>query len=50
METTQFRPKGWNNWVGPVGAHKLDPHAKEKVTAQKLWELSEKETGVKWNF
>ncbi|QKG80713.1 SDR family oxidoreductase [Tenuifilum thalassicum] len=45
-----YGPTGWNNWVGPVGAHKLEPHAKDKKIAQKLWELSEKETGIKWNL
>ncbi len=38
------------NTVGPVGAHKLEPHAKDKMVAKKLWELSEKETGIKWNI
>ncbi|MEP3209699.1 MAG: SDR family oxidoreductase [Maribacter sp.] len=36
--------------VGPVGAHKLEPHAKDKEVAQRLWEISEKETGVTWNI
>lgn len=45
-----YGPTGWNNWVGPVGAHKLEPHARDKEVARKLWELSEKETGVKWNL
>ena len=43
-----YGPTGRNNWVGPVGAHKLEPHAKDKAVAERLWELSEKETGVKW--
>ena len=45
-----YGPTGRSNWVGPVGAHKLEPHAKDKVVAEKLWELSEKETGIKWNL
>ncbi|MDV7187094.1 SDR family oxidoreductase [Lutibacter sp. TH_r2] len=45
-----YGPKGKNNWVGPVGEHKLEPHAKDKVVAKRLWELSEKETGIKWNI
>ncbi len=45
-----YGPTGKNNWTGPVGAHKLEPHAKDKAVAKRLWELSEKETGVKWNF
>lgn len=44
-----YGPTGRSNWVGPVGAHEIKPHAKDKEVAKKLWELSEKETGVKWN-
>ncbi len=43
-----YGPTGRSNWVGPVGEHKLESHAKDKTVAEKLWELSEKETGVKW--
>lgn len=45
-----YGPTGRSNWTGPVGAHKLEPHAKDKAVAEKLWELSEKETGLKWKF
>ena len=45
-----YGPTGRSNWTGPVGAHKLEPHAKDKAVAEKLWELSEKETGMKWNL
>ena len=45
-----YGPTGRNNWTGPVGAHKLEPHAKDKVISKRLWELSEKETGAKWNI
>lgn len=41
---------GRSNWVGPVGAHEIKPHAKDKAVAKRLWDLSEKETGVKWNI
>lgn len=44
-----YGPTGRNNWTGPVGAHQLEPHAKDKAVAEKLWEVSEKETGVTWN-
>ncbi|MEQ9437449.1 MAG: SDR family oxidoreductase [Cyclobacteriaceae bacterium] len=44
-----YGPTGRSNWVGPVGAHHLEPHAKDKAVAKRLWDLSEKETGVKWN-
>lgn len=45
-----YGPTGRSNWVGPVGPHELKPHAKDKAVAEKLWALSEKETGVKWNL
>jgi len=49
-QTAFYGPTGRSNWVGPVGAHKLEPHAKDKAVSTRLWELSEKETGVKWNI
>jgi len=49
-QTAFYGPTGRNNWVGPVGAHHIEPHAKDKAAAKRLWELSEKETGVKWAF
>ena len=45
-----YGPTGRSNWVGPVGAHEIKPHAKDKEASKRLWDLSEKETGVKWNF
>lgn len=45
-----YGPTGRSNWVGPVGAHEIKPHAKDKSVAQKLWEVSERETGLKWNI
>lgn len=45
-----YGPTGRNNWVGPVGAHPIEPHAKDKVVTNRLWNLSEKETGVKWEY
>lgn len=45
-----YGPTGRSNWTGPVGAHKIKPHAKDKAVAKRLWELSEKETGIKWGF
>jgi NAD(P)-dependent dehydrogenase (short-subunit alcohol dehydrogenase family) len=45
-----YGPTGRSFWVGPVGEHELEPHAKDKAVAEKLWDLSEKETGVKWNI
>ncbi|MGB3778255.1 MAG: SDR family oxidoreductase [Tunicatimonas sp.] len=45
-----YGPTGRSNWVGPVGAHKLEPHAKDKAVAKRLWEVSEKATGFEWNL
>lgn len=45
-----YGPTGRSNWVGPVGAHQLEPHAKDKAVAGKLWTVSEEATGFKWNF
>jgi len=49
-QTAFYGPTGKRNWTGPVGAHKLEPHAKDKVVAKKLWEVSEEATGLKWNI
>lgn len=38
------------NTVGPVGAHKIEAHAKDKAVSKRLWDLSVKETGVNWNI
>lgn len=43
-----YGPTGQNYWTGPVGECKLEPHAKDKTVAEKLWEESEKATGVQW--
>ncbi|MDA9773720.1 SDR family oxidoreductase [Saprospiraceae bacterium] len=45
-----YGPTGRNYWTGPVGECRLEPHAKDKVVSEKLWELSEKAIGLKWNF
>jgi len=45
-----YGPTGKSNWTGPVGAHTLEPHAKDKIISKRLWELSEKETGITWNI
>ncbi len=49
-QTAFYGPTGRNNWVGPVGAHHLEPHAKDKAVAEKLWEVSEKATAFSWNI
>jgi len=45
-----YGPTGRGYWTGPVGECKLDPHAKDKAVAKRLWEVSEKATGMKWAF
>lgn len=45
-----YGPTGRLNWVGPVGECKLEPFVLDRVTAGKLWDLSEKETNCEWNF
>lgn len=49
-ENAFYGPRGRSNWVGPVGPHELKPHAKDKAVMQRLWDLSEKETGLSWNL
>jgi NAD(P)-dependent dehydrogenase (short-subunit alcohol dehydrogenase family) len=43
-----YGPTGKNYWTGAVGECELKPHAKDKNVAKKLWEVSEKAVGIKW--
>ncbi|MEZ4688331.1 MAG: SDR family oxidoreductase [Bacteroidia bacterium] len=45
-----YGPTGRMQWTGPVGECILEPHAKDKAVAARLWEVSEKETDFMWNF
>lgn len=45
-----YGPTGRGYWTGPVGECKLEPHAKDKKVAERLWEVSENATGFKWNL
>lgn len=45
-----YGPTGRMEWVGPVGRGTLKPHAYDKPVMQRLWALSEKETGMTWAF
>lgn len=45
-----YGPTGRGYFKGPVGACNLEPHAKDKPVAARLWVLSEKETGFTWNL
>lgn len=49
-QTAFYGPTGRSNWVGPVGAHPLKPHAKDKAVSKRLWDLSQEATGVVWNL
>lgn len=49
-QTAFYGPTGRSNWVGPVGAHKIASHAKDKEVAAKLWDISEQATGVKFEL
>lgn len=43
-----YGPTGRNYWTGPVGECKLEPHAKDKAVAERLWDVSEEATGHKF--
>jgi len=43
-----YGPTGRLECVGPVGKGTLHPHAYEKTTMAKLWEISEHQTGYAW--
>lgn len=45
-----YGPTGRSYWTGPVGECNLEPHAVDKEVSNKLWEVSEKATGIKWNL
>lgn len=45
-----YGPTGRSNWTGPVGPHHIEPHAKDKAVAKRLWDLAEKETGFRWSI
>ncbi len=45
-----YGPTGWMQFVGPVGKGTLYPHAHDKSVMQRLWDLSEQETGFEWNL
>ena len=45
-----YGPTGRMEWVGPVGRGTLEPHAYEKPVMERLWGLSERETGFEWGI
>jgi NAD(P)-dependent dehydrogenase (short-subunit alcohol dehydrogenase family) len=45
-----YGPTGRFEWVGPVGKGTLEPYAYDKATMERLWDLSEDETGFDWKL
>lgn len=45
-----YGPTGRANFVGPVGDCGIKPHALDKKVAERLWEVSEKATGIRWDL
>ena len=45
-----YGPTGRMEWVGPVGKGTLASYACDKPVMARLWALSEKETGIKWEL
>jgi len=45
-----YGPTGRMEWVGPVGEGTLEPYAHDEPVMQRLWALSEKETGFQWDL
>ena len=45
-----YGPTGRMEFVGPVGKGTLHPHAYDKPVMERLWVLSEQETGFSWDF
>lgn len=43
-----YGPTGRGYFKGPVGECKLEPHAKDKEVASRLWTISEEATAFKW--
>ncbi len=43
-------PTGLAEFVGPVGTGTLHPHAHDKPVMERLWALSEKESGITWSL
>ncbi len=48
-QTKFYGPTGRSYWTGPVGECTLEPHAKDKAVATKLWDISEEKTSVKFS-
>ncbi|RUS65045.1 SDR family oxidoreductase [Pseudorhodobacter sp. E13] len=44
-----YGPTGRMEFVGPVGLGTLEPHAHDKAAMARLWDVSEKATGLTWS-
>lgn len=49
-ESGFYGPTGRSNWVGPVGNCGIKAHALDKKVSKRLWEVSEKATGISWGL
>lgn len=49
-ESGFYGPTGRSNWVGPVGNCGIKAHALDKTVSKKLWQVSEKATGISWGI
>ncbi|MEO0446857.1 MAG: SDR family oxidoreductase [Verrucomicrobiota bacterium] len=45
-----YGPTGPLEWIGPVGKGTLESFAYQKPVMERLWALSERETGVEWDL
>lgn len=45
-----YGPTGLMEFIGPVGMGTLHAHAYDKAVMERLWVLSEKETGMEWEL
>jgi len=49
-ERALYGPTGLIEFVGPVGKGSLNAHAYDKSVMEKLWTISEQETGFRWQI
>ena len=49
-ERALYGPTGLIEFVGPVGKGTLNAHAYDKSVMEKLWAISEQETGFRWQI
>lgn len=47
-EQAFYGSTGRMNWIGPVGECKVESFVFDRKIALKLWDISEKNTGIKW--